>query len=87
MPWRRVAGKDRMGERSDGETKNQREMGRGGDVQDKYDMFTRYISFTSIRAIARWGRTYLDRLSSALSPFLSGSMDLHRRFRLIRADC
>jgi hypothetical protein len=60
---------------------------RSDNLQNKDDMFTRNVPFTSIWAIASWGRTYLDRLSSALSPFLSGSMNLHRRFRLIRADC
>jgi hypothetical protein len=40
-------------------------MGRGGDIQDKDDMFTRNVPFTSIRAIASRGRTYLDRLSLA----------------------
>jgi hypothetical protein len=86
MPWRRVAGKDRMGK---GEKEDEESEGdeRSDNIQDKNDMFTWYIPFTSIRAIASWGRTYLDRLSSALSPFLSGSMNLHRRFRLIRADC
>ena len=37
------------------------------DIQDKDDMFTRDIPFTSIWAIASWSRTYMDRLSSALS--------------------
>jgi hypothetical protein len=49
-------------------TKSQREMDRGGDIQDEDDMFTRYIPFTSIRAIASWGRTYLDRLKISFSP-------------------
>ena len=48
-------------------TKCQRETGRGGDVQDEDNMFTRYIPFTSIWAVASWGRTYLDRLSLARS--------------------
>jgi hypothetical protein len=40
----------------------------GGDIQDKYNMFTGYIPFTSIRAIASRGRTYLDRLKISFSP-------------------
>ena len=39
----------------------------GGDIQDKDDMFTRYIPFTSIWAIASWSRADLDRLPLALS--------------------
>jgi hypothetical protein len=48
-------------------TNSQREMGRGGDIQDKDNMFARYVPFTSIWAIASRGRTYLDRLSLAPS--------------------
>jgi len=38
------------------------------DIQDKDDMFTRDIPFTSIWAIASWSRADLDRLNMSFSP-------------------
>ena len=60
---------------------------RNDNIQDENNVFTRFIPFTGIWAIASWRRTYLDGLSSvrSLSLKIQEAINLHRRFQLIQA--